>query len=275
MEPDRDEVYERIPWETLEAKGGNRQWLVYAVAAALVVGALAYSFTRNQPAPSAPQVQAPVVTSTVPGTTATSAAAPTPSPAAGPVVVAEADLYAVDPERLIDVAAAHAEWFAVEYVSYDGNTESGRALEGLLPEGTPLPQAPEGTQVFVDWSRATNVVQVGPTEYEVEVTVRSLVAEDASVFARQDPVRLVIPVELDEHGNPRIARPPLLESVDLARQANMSLQVVPPEVAQTVGVEGEIVGGLQDADGDWLVVVMAPGDDGVTRPVTVEAMATP
>jgi len=275
MEPDRDEVYERIPWETLEARGGNRQWLVYAVAAALVVGALAYSFTRNQQAPPAQQVAAPVVTSTVPATTATSAAAPTPSTAAGPVVVAEADLFAVDPERLIDVAAAHAEWFAVEYVSYDGTPESERALEGLLPQGTPRPEAPEGTQVFVDWSRATNVVQTGPTEYDVEVTVRSLMAEDGSFFARQPPVRLVIPVELDEDGNPRIARPPFFESVDPAHPADMSLQAVPPEVAQTVEVEGEIVGGLQGADGAWLVVVMKSGDDGVTRPVTVETPATP
>lgn len=275
MEPERDEVYERIPWETLEPKGANRQWLVYAVAAALVLGALAYSFTRNQQAPPAQPASAPSVTSTVPATTASSAPASPPSTAASPIVVAEADLYAIDPERLFESVAAHAEWFATEYVSHDGSAESAGVLEDLLPEGTPLPEAPEGTQVFVDWARATNVSQTSPTDFEVEVTVRSLVATEGSAFARLPPLRLAVAVGLDEDGSPRVIRPPLLMAVDPAERAPLPLQSVPSEVAAGLEVEGEVVGGLQEADGTWRVVVMSVGADGVTRPVTVEAAASP
>ena len=35
MEPERNEVYERIPWETLEEKKPDRQWLMLAVAGAI------------------------------------------------------------------------------------------------------------------------------------------------------------------------------------------------------------------------------------------------
>jgi hypothetical protein len=275
MEPEREEVYERIPWETLEPASGNRQWLVYAVAAALVLGALAYSFTRNQQVTPAPQAETPVLTSTVPATTATSAAGPTPSTAASPVVVAEADLYAVDPERLVDLVAAHAEWFATEYISYDGSDESASTLAELLPDGVPLPEAPEGTQVFVDWARATNVTQYGSVAFEVEVIIRSLLAPDGSAFTRQPPQRLVVPVELDDDGRPRISRPPAISGADPLEPAQMSLQVVPPEVVEALGVEGEVVGGLRGAEGQWLVVVMTPGPDGVRRPVTLEAPDPP
>ena len=275
MEPERDEVYERIPWETLEPKDGNRQWMVYAVAGALVMGALAYSFTRNQQVAPAPQVAEPAVTSTVPATTATTAAAPTPSTAASPVVVAEADLFAVDPERLIDLATAHAEWFAAEYISYDASPESSATLSDLLPEDVPLPQAPEGTQVFVDWARATGLDQTGPVAFDVEVVVRSLVAADGSAFVRQPPQRLVVPIDLDADGRPRISRPPLVTVADGIESAELSLQAVPPEVEATLGIDGEVVGGLRAADGGWLVVVMATGADGVTRPATVAALATP
>lgn len=275
MGPERDEVYERIPWETLEPAGGNRPWAVYAVAAALVLGALAYSLTRQQQLPASPQAAVPASTSTVTATTATSVAVPTPSTAASPVVVAEADLYAVDPERLIDVVIAHAEWFAAEYVSYDGSAESARVLERLLPAGMPLPEAPEGTQVFVDWVGATSVTPTGATGFEVEVTVRSLLATDGAAFNRQPPLLLSIPVELDADANPRIGLPPLLVEADAIDPTRLSLQVVPEEVAATLDVEGEIVGGLMEPDKAWLVVVMAPGADGVTRPMTVEAPATP
>ncbi|HSK06208.1 MAG TPA: hypothetical protein VK990_01725, partial [Acidimicrobiia bacterium] len=49
MEPERNEVYERIPWETLEEKKSDRQWMTLAIAGAIVLGALAYSFMSNRP----------------------------------------------------------------------------------------------------------------------------------------------------------------------------------------------------------------------------------
>ena len=41
MEPERNEVYERIPWETLEDKKPDRQWITLGVAGAIVLGAVA------------------------------------------------------------------------------------------------------------------------------------------------------------------------------------------------------------------------------------------
>lgn len=269
MEQERDEVYERIPWETLEKKGGDRQWLVYAVAGAVVLGAFAYSFTRNQPPPPAAPVAESPVDSTVPATTDSTATVSPPSTVASPVVVAEADLYAVDPERLIDQVAAHAEWFAVEYMSFDGTEESAAILEGLLPSGVPLPQGDEGRQVFVDWAGAASVTQVAPVTFEVEVLVRSLLSEDGAAFVRQRPLRLGVDIEIGEDGMPRVAQPPAVTAVEVSPAEEIGLGPVPEEVTGALTVEGEVVGGRQDASGQWEVVVMTPGADGVTRPVTV------
>ena len=60
MTEERNEVYERIPWETLEKKGGDRQWLLMAFAVAVVVGALAFSFMQSQPSVTQPQPTAAV-----------------------------------------------------------------------------------------------------------------------------------------------------------------------------------------------------------------------
>lgn len=53
MDQERHEVYERIPWERLERPSGDRQWMLIALAAAVAVGALAFSFMKNQPATTA------------------------------------------------------------------------------------------------------------------------------------------------------------------------------------------------------------------------------
>ena len=152
MESERNETYERIPWETLDEKKPDRQWLMMAVAGAVVLGAIAYSFMSNRPAP------VPVASSVAaadPETTAATAPPPQvlvpPVASTAPIVTAEADLYAVHPERVIDRAVAHAEWFVAEYLTVDG-TDAGRAaLTALTPAGVPLPAAAEGTRVFVEW----------------------------------------------------------------------------------------------------------------------------
>ena len=152
MEPERNETYERIPWETLEEKKPDRQWMMMAVAGAVVLGALAYSFMSNRPAPIP---VASTLAAAVPETTRV--ASPVPQAAAqpvattAPVVTAEADLYAVHPERVIDRAVAHAEWFVAEYLTMDGTEEGRAALTALLPAGVPMPAAADGTRVFVEW----------------------------------------------------------------------------------------------------------------------------
>lgn len=283
MGQERDEVYERIPWETLERKRGERQWLVYAVAGAVTLGALAYSFTRNQPA------SVPVTAGVASGTTVPGQDAAVPAPAAtmqsppvatvaettattpaGPMVVAEADLFALDPERLIDRVAAHAEWLAVEYVAYDGTDESRQTLAALLPTGSPLPEASEGTQVFVDWVGVTEVTQTGALTYEVEVLVRSLTSSADAGFSRLPARLLVLEVVLDEEGEPGLASLPAMSAMTIANPVEMSLVDVPSDLSVPTGAGDRVLGGRQQTDGSWEVVVMQPGSDGVTRPVRVQ-----
>lgn len=267
MEPERDEVYERIPWETLERKGGDRQWLAYAVAGAVVVGALAYSFTRNQPV--APVTAAPPVVATAPAATIVPAPVTPPSTVASPLVVAEADLFAIDPERLVDAATTHAVWLAVEYVSVDGTEESREVLASLLPSGLPLPDAPEDVQVYVDWAGAASVAAIGQTSYDVEVIVRSLVSTGGGAFVRQRPYRVGVTVEVGEDGATRATGAPTIAIVEALEPTEITLGAVPEDVLAVLGVDGEVVGGRQRSDGGWDVVVMMTGVDGVNRPVTV------
>jgi len=269
MEEERHEVYERIPWETLEKQGNDRQWLAYAVAGAVVVGALAYTFMQNRPIampdtlpigveqPTAPVAVVPVA----PATTGML-----------PLIVSEADLYAVDPERLVDQAAAHAEWFAVEYFGVDGSAESSLALAGLMPEGVPPPEAPEGVQVFVDWVAATKSTEVDVLTYEVEVVVRSLQSQSDGVFVRQPTRIATVRVTLDDNGQPHVAAPPSVATSVVLTPSSLALVAVPDDLRfQLEANHGPVVGGQAMPDGKWSVVVMTTDLDGVVRPTTIIA----
>jgi hypothetical protein len=270
MEPERDEVYERIPWETLEKKSGDRQWLLYAVAGAVVLGALVYSFMKNQPAPM-PASEIDAAATSVPATTApTVTPAAVPSTVATPMVVAEADLYAVDPERLVDQAAAHAEWFAVEFVSYDGSEQSSQTLSGLLPGGVPLPEAPAGAQVFVDWARAGEITQTSAATFDVDVMVRSLVSAGDGGFQRQPPRVLSVTVEIDGESGARVSAIPSLTSIEPVAGPDAGITDLPADVLDSLDPSlGEPIGGIVADDGSWQVVVMEEGADGVSRPVVI------
>lgn len=261
----RDEIYERIPWETLQRPAGGRQWIVYAVAGAVTLGALAYSFTRSQPVPP-PETTAQVLP---PASVAVPAPAEPAEQPESPVVIAEADLYAVDPERVIDQVAAHAEWFAVEYVAYDGTEASDATLRVLLPNGIPVPEAPDGTQVFVDWAGVSTIAETGPTSYRVEVLVRSLTSQAESGFARQPATLVTVDVAIDESGEPHVVSAPTLSVPQPAGSQSVDLVGVPDEVAAQVGDGYQILGGRVLEDGSWEVVALAASPDGVTRPVTV------
>ena len=274
METERNEVYERIPWETLESKGRDRQWWMFALAGAIVLGALAYSYMSNRPVPVAAQ---PTVE--VPSTVA-DPATPDPLPrtipppvpdVGGPVVVAEADLYAVAPERLLDQATAHAEWFVSEYIGVDGSEESARALSALMPAGVPAPQPPDSTRVFVEWVRAIGIEELEPLNYRVTVLIRSLLATGEDPYRRQAPFTATVDVRISETGA-QVVLPPVLAPVSNAEPMPLALLPVPAEVeaaATSASGASEVMGGVQSPAGGWLVVVSAPGPDGVTRPMTV------
>lgn len=270
MEKERDEVYERIPWEHLDKQSNDRQWLLVGVAGALALGALAYSFMKNQPveAPEAAlSVEQPAATVDTTTSVASTATAETVS---SPVVISEADLFAVDPEHLAEMASSHAEWFAVEFFSVDGSDESADTLRSLLPEGVPLPEAPTGTQVFVDWVGTRTVTQTGDFDFEVEVLVRSLVSTPESGFIRQPVTMLGVDVSIGDDGEPRITSVPRLLDVSPAASGPLELIELPEEIQAATAGSGAAIGGIQRPDGGWRVLVMVTGSDGVKRPVMVD-----
>jgi hypothetical protein len=275
---ERTEVYERIPWETLEEEKPDRQWIMLAAAGAIVLGALAYTWANNRAVPA----QATTVSATVPASTAPVAAAPPAAPVApatsaapsAPVLTAEADLYAVHPERAIDRAAAHAEWFVAEYLTVDGSEESRAMLTALLPGGVPLPVAPEGARVFVEWVRAMAVEEIGELSYRVTVLARTLAAPAGGDYVRQPA--LSVEVDVSTAGpTPAVVMVPVVALASPGETHQLQMAEVPDDVGATaLQASGgtEVVGGVQDADG-WRVIVMAPGADGVGRPVTVSVPA--
>lgn len=277
MEGERHETYERIPWETLQAPRPDRQWILYLVAGAVVVGALAYSFMSNRP-PSSGVVDestaagpSATLAPVSPATAAPPPAAAPPTVAANPVVVSEADLFAVDPERLRDEAVAHAEWFAAEYLTLDGSEAASETLAALLPAGVPPPVADGDTLVFVEWSRAVASEETAPLVFSVDVLVRWLQSGSDGLYVRQAPTIITVEVEVGESG-PRVTMPPVFGPVSSGEPAVPALVEVPEDVASAaVKTSGatEVIGGIAGADGSWRVVVMAPGPDGVVRPQTV------
>lgn len=267
-EPERSEVFERIPWEMLEPKRNDRQWWVMGLAGAAVLGVLAYSLAGGGSGPVGQPVADTVAQVAAPVPTPAATAAPPPPP---PVVTAEADLYAVDPERVIDRAAAHAEWFVAEYLTVDGSEESSSVLAAMLPAGVPLPEVAEATRVFVEWVRALQVEETGDLRYRVTVLARTLVARGEEPYARQAPLQVTVELALAQ-GEPTVVEPPFLGLAPLGSPSPLALVEVPPDKSQAAVAQvgaGEVLGGTRQGDGAWRVVVMAPGPDGVVRPQTV------
>jgi hypothetical protein len=255
MDQERHEVYERIPWEVLEKPRQDHGWLVMALAGAVAVGALAYSFTRSQPADPAP-------------TPVTAVTSPPPVTADVPAVIPETELFAVDGEQILDRLAAHAAWFAVEFIAYDGSAVSAETLGALLPEGVPLPEAPEGTQVFVDWAGVSSVSEIGTMTYRAEVVVRSLASGADGGFIRQPPLTLTVEMTVDAAGLPQVTLPPTISATRLPGRATLTLTEVPADLPLDPSL-GSVLGGRQGDDGTWRVVSMVTGPDGVTRPQAV------
>jgi hypothetical protein len=273
---ERNEVFERIPWETLEEKKPDRQWIMLAVAGAIVLGALAYTWTSSRAVPITVTTTPATVPTTVPAVAVAPPAAAVP-PAQGtssvpaPVVTAEADLYAVHPERAIDRAAAHAEWFVAEYLTVDGSEGSQETIAALLPVGVPLPVATEGTRVFVEWVRAMEVEEIGDLTYRVTVLARSLAAEASGDYVRQPPFGLEVDVSVTGD-SAQVVTAPRVAPAMTGEARKLQFSEVPDEVgARAIEQSGgtDVVGGVQANDGSWEVIVMSPGPGGVARPVTV------
>ncbi len=222
MDPLDNEIMERIPWETLETPKRDRTWLIYAVSGAIVLAAVAYSFVSSRP------IAAPVIATTQSTLPAVISAPPAslapPTTVMSPVVVTEADLFAVDAEALELSVLAHAQWTAVEWVTRESSQETLRAL---LPAEVPLPEVEDGVQVYVDFAAPTRLTRTGPANFEVAVLVRSLVANGDEKFVRQDPQIVTVAIELGSDGSPMVIRAPEVGLHLLATPSPIGV-VVPP-----------------------------------------------
>jgi hypothetical protein len=272
MDEKNQEVYERIPWESLEKQGGDRQWLILGIAGAVVAGSLGYSFMSNRPAPLPPPPTEAAAAVTAPPTTF-APVAPTPAPAPAqpaPSLVTEADLYAVHPDSLAADAAAHARWVVREFLANDGSSEQG-ILRSLLPADIPLPSTPEGVLVFVEWVDSVGVEEIDVGTYRVDVLARYMVSADGGEYQRVDPELFALDIVLTD-GIPRLLGLPVGKAVDSPATAALGLGAVPDAVAagvETLRPGSEIVGGYVVPGGTWNVVVMAAGPGGVIRPEMV------
>jgi len=272
MDEKNQEVYERIPWESLEKQGGDRQWLILGIAGAVVAGSLGYSFMSNRPAPLPPPPTEAAVAASAPTTTfAPVTPAPAPAPAQpAPSVVTEADLYAVDPDRLSAEAAAHARWVVREFLANDGSS-GHEVLRSLLPADIPLPYTPEGVLVFVEWVDSVGIEEVDVGTYRVSVLARYMVSADGGDYQRVDPELFTLDIGMTD-GTPRLLGAPAVKAVESPATAGLGLGVVPDAVAAGVEVlrpGSEIVGGYVDQGGTWNVVVLTTGAGGVIRPEMV------
>ncbi len=269
MDEKNQEVYERIPWESLEKQGGDRQWLILGIAGAVVAGSLGYSFMSNRPAPLPPPPTEAAAAATAPTTTfAPVAPVPVPAPAQpAPSLVTEADLYAVHPDSLAAEAAAHARWVVRELLASDGSSEQG-VLRSLLPADIPLPSIPEGVLVFVEWVDSVGVEEIDIGTYRVDVLARYMVSAGGGDYQRVDPEVFTLDIAMAD-GMPRLLGAPGVKAVESPATVGLGLSAVPDAVAagvETLRPGSEIVGGYVDQGGIWNVVVMATGPGGVIRP---------
>jgi hypothetical protein len=271
MDEQNQEVYERIPWETLEQRGKDKQWVMMGVAAAVVAGSLGFTFMSNRSIPP----PSPASTVADPGLSTTSTLAPAPPvaspPETAPSVVSEADLYAVDPDRLMSAAAAHARWVIREYLAHNGSPDENAILRSLLPADVPLPTMPEGVLVFVEWVDTVSVEEVDVGTFRVDVLARYMVSTDGGDYQRVDPELFSVEIGVID-GESHLLSAPSVKPLEAVVTDGLGLGAVPDEVAANVEAlrpGSQIVGGHIDESGAWDVVVLAPGPGGILRPETI------
>lgn len=125
--------------------------------------------------------------------------------------------------------------------------------------------------MFVEWVRAVTLEEMSPLHYRVGVLVRSLVAQGEEIYHRVPPMLVTVEVLVAEDGA-RVVLPPTLAPLPTPEPEPLALVEVPPEIQEAAMASSgatEVIGGIQTAAGDWQVVVVAAGPDGVARPTTV------
>ncbi|MFP3913302.1 MAG: hypothetical protein ACLFWM_00375 [Actinomycetota bacterium] len=190
MDDEHDvEVFERIPWESLEGKP-DRRWVMYVAAGAVVLGAVGVSFGR--------QMAAPPPTAPTSPTASTSPTLASPPSSTVPATIppraeqthptwTEADLMALPVESVERSAVAVAEWFVVDFFTRDD---------------------PGGDRSFVEWARAWELEWLASDRMHVTVVVRRLAASGEEPYQRLEAEAWEVEVELGEDGGWAVAQGP-------------------------------------------------------------------
>ncbi len=246
---DRDtEIFERIPWEALEKRGGERRWWVYLAAAALFMAGLGVTIGRSIASPTAPPE---ADSSSLVPTTLPVAAPPTSitTPSTDDVTSgtwAEADLMAASAPALETSAASLAEWFVAGYFTRDGS------------DG-------EGGRSFVDWAGPIGFEWVESGRAQVTVLVRRLAGLDEGPYQRLSDEAWKVVLALDEEGW-QIVDGPFRADVPKSPVAIEALDSAVPD--QVVALAGdETVAGARREGPDWLVEVDWTDEAGLIWPI--------
>lgn len=259
MGADREtEEVEHIPWAMLadELEASRRPSVAKIAAGVVVVVMVAIIAVRSMRTTTGTVVEGapepiPVTTEADQSDAVAPAAAPsdTTPPAPQPSLYSEADLMAFVPSADERVVAVRAEWFVMDYFT----STSASSDNGPEPTG----------YSWVDWARATEVVAVSPTQFDVTVVFRTLV-EEGGAYRPTDARTVVVPVELDSAdgvsvaGLPRPGQaalsPEIVTEDEAWETAPDSVHAEALEVAEAWGDAPEVIGTQRAGDG-WQVVV--------------------
>lgn len=275
--PGDDERFEHIPWEHIGPTNDRNKLILYGLAGAVLIAGLTAAVVGGRGA-STDLVATP--TTTTPATIVTmieATTAPTSTstaPGASALnddqvaVWSEADLRAFPVEILATEAAALAEWLASDFFTIDGGTQITADLEGILPEGSVLPEAPVGTRSFVEWARAVSVEEPTPGLYQVLVLVRRLAAVEGESYRRIPPIGVEISLTWTDGGWSVTDLPVLAEAPRLVQAPAWSEDEVPAEIiaAATASTGGAVLAGIQVGD-NWRLVIQVVDLTGVSWPL--------
>ena len=228
------EIFERIPWDALE-KPRDRRWIVYLVAAAVVMGAIGVSVGRGMITVGPSPTTAPSVPQTPDPTTPPDVTAPVATAPEIPTTWTEADLMAVPAETLEDSAAVMAEWFIVDYFTRDGGNSDA------------------GGRSFVEWAAVVDCKWVSSSVMELTVVVRRLAAEGNDPYQRIPVEGWQVTTELGDEGWVVVQGPVATAAPDPAVDLVPLDGPVPAEVASP-GADGTAHGAME-IEGGWIVEV--------------------
>lgn len=220
-----DHLSEHLPWEHLTIPPApDRRFLIYGVAAGLVIAVLGFVVVRQLQRPSpdeltpvaqvtAAPVAAPIPETPVPQDTVT---APTVTLALAepeaPQELSEADLMAVGSGSTQRELAAHAEWLVLEFFTLDPSDpwrDRVQTASGLMLPADLAPDSSGGTaESYVEWTQTLSVEQIGEATFRATVLTRRLVAPDGADFRRLPAERVTVILRMEPGGRIRVASLP-------------------------------------------------------------------